>query len=127
MNLRSMPFLKIILPFATGIALGGVYEWPLPYSTPILIGMLLTTFILTGVIYPKRHNWIFGLWIQVVFCTLGYYHVVAHNEKTQDDHFSSALEVGFNPTFIKGLVYEAPSFGGKRVKVPVRLAIRIRP
>jgi len=117
MNPRAYPYLRLLVPFACGIALGAWRDVYIPGLDIVLLLGGAFAFLLASFQFPYHFRWVFGVYISVWLILAGYYHVVQHHEGRQRFHFSSFLQ---NGTCIIGTVYGAPSKGA-RVKIPVRV------
>lgn len=117
MNLRNIPFLRLFLPFALGLALGGWLDRPLPGLGWALALGVGAVWLLASRGYAHGRRWQFGLAAHGVLVLAGYAHIVWHNEFRRPDHFSYQLR---EPRVFVGTVYDAPGKGA-RLKIPVRL------
>lgn len=118
MNHRYTPYLRFIVPFLLGLALGGRIDEPVPYlGTFLLSGVFLAIFLAVRKI-PYRYRWIFGAYLHLLLFAAGYFHCVSYNELRSAGHFSK--KVGPSSQYLIGTVCEAPSHGAK-LKVPLRV------
>lgn len=118
MNLRYTPYLRFIVPFILGLALGGRLDEPVPcLGQFLLLGALLAVFLAIRKI-PYRYRWVFGAYLYVLLFFAGYFHSVAYNELRHPGHF--AEKINTDAQYLIGVVYEAPSHGSK-LKVPLRV------
>jgi competence protein ComEC len=117
MNHRSTPYLRLIVPFIIGIALGG---W-LDYLPDCLLGLLIASVVSSMYLavrrYKYRYRWFFGANLFVCLFLAGYYLTVQHSALRQADHFMYQPQTG---RYWVGVVYEAPTRGAK-TKIPLRL------
>lgn len=117
MNPRQIPFLRLLLPWAAGIAVGALVNRPLPGLSYGLLTACLLMVLLAKMRYGYRFRWVFG---SLLFCLLlgaGYFFGQTFDERWRARHFSRVCP---GAIFFTGVVYEAPSKGA-RVKVPLRL------
>ena len=117
MNHRNTPYLRLLLPFVLGIALGSWRD-----SQPEWMGWLLGASVFSSLFfairrYRYRDRWFFGANFFTCLFLAGYYLVVAHNELRQPHHFAPQLSEG---QYFVCTVYEAASHGTK-TKIPVRV------
>jgi len=116
-NLRASPCLRLFVPFALGLALGGYSDQPIPglgFALAISAGVICAIALLK---IPYRYRWIFGTFASLVLFGTGYFHVVRYNEIRQAGHFSEKIK---DSHYWVGTVYDAPGKGAK-LKVPVRV------
>lgn len=117
MNLRNIPFLRLLLPFLAGLALGGWLDRPLPglgWALTLGTGLVL---LLANRGYAHGRRWQFGLAVYGVLLLAGYAHIVWHNELLRPDHFAHRIQ---KPLVFVGTVYDAPAKGA-RLKVPLHI------
>lgn len=117
MNLRATPYLRLFVPFALGLVLGGWLDAPIPglgYGLAIIAGVVI--FLASQKIH-YRYRWLFGAVCALGLFGLGYFHIVRYNEIRQVNHFSNKIQ---GAHFCIGTVYDAPG-KGVRLKVPVRV------
>ena len=88
MNRRSIPFLRLLAPFAAGLALGGWLDRPLPGLAWALVGSAGLSLVLARRGYAWRWRWLFGVSVYAAFVVAGYAHAVWHNEVRKIEHFS---------------------------------------
>jgi competence protein ComEC len=117
MNPGSYPYLRLLIPFACGLALGGAFDKPIPGSEAMLLAGMFAIFALAFRRFDYRYRWVFGTTLFCWCLLAGYYHIVSYNECRRPDHFSTCID---GVTWIVGQVYEAPSKGA-RLKIPVRV------
>lgn len=114
---RATPFLRLLVPWSAGIALGAWLDRPLPFLLPALAAGGCVVGALAWLRYGFRYRWVFGSVLAVVLLMAGYARIVWHNELRQSDHFSSQADT---LQLFSGVVYDAPSRGA-RLKIPLRL------
>lgn len=110
MNPRNAPFLRLLLPFATGVAFAGVLDDPFPGLHFLTGASLFFTLLLAFLRYQYRFRWVFGACLYTLFCCGGYFLTIEYNELRAPGHFSKEV---VTPHYFVGLVYEAPSRGTK--------------
>ena len=115
MNTRAVPSLRLLTPFALALALGGCYDYYFPWLGTSLVVAAPFLYLLAGWQAPYRQRWIYGLAFSIWCFGFGYFHLVAHNETRQLDHF--AAKIG-EAHYLVGTIYEAPARGTK-MKVPL--------
>ena len=111
----EIPFLILLLPFLTGIALGlnfasGQYLFILW----VLFGLLCLSFILLNLVYRQfqifRAAWIGGTLINALLFFAGWLAVIQNNELTDARHFSRfpaktlIVKITGEPTMKNGIV-----------------------
>ena len=117
MNLRASPCMRLFVPFALGLLLGGWLDQPIPGLGSALAIAVCVSCLLALQKFRYRFRWIFGVVFSLTLFMAGYCHVVRHNEIRQSDHFSEKIG---NCHYLTGVVYDAPGKGAK-LKVPVRV------
>lgn len=117
MNHRNTPYLRLILPFALGTAIGGWQDQSPDWLFYLLAATIFSTLFLAIHRYKYRYRWFFGLNLYSCLFLAGYWLIVQHNELRHPEHFSEKLE---QAQYLLGTVYEAPSHG-RKTKVPVRV------
>lgn len=117
MKLRPYPFLRFLIPFASGIALAGWLDAALPGLFFLLIAGSCLVFGAAWLAYGYRWRWVYGSLFSILLLLAGYGRTIYHNEARANNHFSSKL--GY-VRFVAGTVYDAPGHGA-RLKVPVRV------
>ncbi|MCY7330296.1 MAG: DUF4131 domain-containing protein, partial [Saprospiraceae bacterium] len=115
MNTRAVPSLRLLTPFALALALGGCYDYYFPWLGTSLVVAAPFLYLLAGWQATYRQRWIYGLAFSIWCFGFGYFHLVAHNETRQLDHF--AAKIG-EARYLVGTIYEAPARGTK-MKVPL--------
>lgn len=114
---HGIPYLRFIVPYILGLALGAFLDWPLLYlDLGLLAGASLGALLAVQKI-PYRYRWVFGAYVHALLFAFGYFHMIQHNELRQPEHF--AAQVSGHHYFL-GVVYQAPSKGAK-MKIPVRI------
>jgi competence protein ComEC len=117
MNLRASPYLRLFVPFALGLSLGGCLDKPIPglgYSLAIAACVVC---LLALQKFHYRYRWVFGAFAALVLFGAGYFHVVRYNEIRQQGHFSEKIK---DARYFVGTVYDAPGKGA-RLKVPIQM------
>lgn len=117
MNLRASPCMRLFMPLALGILLGGWLDEPAPGLGYALAIAASASCILALQKIQYRFRWIFGSVLSLALLLAGYYHVVRYNELRQSGHFSEKIA---NNRYLTGIVYDAPG-KGSRLKVPLRV------
>lgn len=118
MNHRYTPYLRFIVPFLLGLALGARFDEPYPGLGYLLLAGTCIAFILAIRKITYRYRWFFGAYIYVLLFFVGYYHSVSYNELRACGHFSKKLNT--EAQYLVGTVYEAPSHGAK-TKIPIQV------
>jgi competence protein ComEC len=117
MNPHGIPYLRFIVPFVAGLALGAWLDTPLPYlDWGLMIGAALGT-LLAVQKFAYRLRWIFGAYVHFLLLGFGYFHIVQFKEIRLPKHFAPQIHACH---YFLGTVYEAPSKGTK-MKVPLRV------
>lgn len=117
MNTRQIPFLRLLLPWAAGIAAGAWVNRPLPGLAYGLLAGCVLLILMAKRRYDYRLRWLFGVWLFFLLLGAGYYAGQTHDERHQERHFARVCP---DANFFIGVVYDAPS-KGTRLKVPLRL------
>jgi competence protein ComEC len=119
MNYRATPYLRLLLPFAGGIATGCVIDQTFTALMPALgiSGMLVCFLARRRYEYHARRQ--FGIAVFSFLFLTGYGRAVWHNELRRPGHVG-AIAMPEDGMLLSGVVYEAPS-RGKRLKAPIRL------
>lgn len=117
MSPHATPFIRLLLPFASGIALGGIVDRPLPGLGWGLIAGVMPALWLWRRQIPYRYRWVFGAYIALYGFTGGYFHAVEHNERRDSDHFAHITDTC---RVFTGMVNESP-VPGNRLKVVFRI------
>lgn len=117
MNLRASPCMRLFVPFALGLLLGGWLDEPIPgLGFALAIAVCGSCFLALKKI-RYRFRWLFGSVFSLTLLLGGYYHVVSYNELRQPSHFSDKAATCH---YLIGMVCDAPG-KGSRLKVPVRV------
>jgi len=117
MNLRAYPYLRLFVPFALGLALGGWSDTMIPGLGFVLMIAACAVLFLALLKFPYRYRWVFGAFCLLTLFGAGYFHVVSYNEIRQPGHFSEKIR---DAHYLIGTVYDAPGKGAK-LKVPMRV------
>ena len=117
MHSRAYPFLRLLVPFVTGITLGNYFDTPINGLNAILLLGTILMIPLAIRSYPYRFRWLFGVYLSCWLLGLGYFRMVGQDERRMLAHCSQAIP---NATFFIGTVYDAP-LTGTRIKAPVRV------
>jgi len=117
MNPHGNPYLRFIIPFIAGLAIGAWLEAPVPGLDAALMTGAGMGALLSVQKFAYRYRWIFGAYTHVLLLGFGYFHIVGHNELRQPGHFAANIQ---SARYILGTVYEAPAKGTK-MKVPVQV------
>jgi competence protein ComEC len=117
MNHRNTPYLRLIMPFLLGTALGGWLDELPPGLFWLLAASLLSTLFFAIRRYQYRHRWVFGANLYACLFLAGYFLIVNHHELRQPGHFS---QIAGTNRYLVCTVYAAPSHGTK-TKIPVRV------
>ncbi len=116
-NLREIPFVRLLLPMVAGIILSFWVNFPSYY----IIGFGSLCFVaMLGVGSRKidfAYRWLFGAFLVGWLMSLGYLLSVQHNDLNRRDHFSHFLE---NKNTLIAKVTASPKVG-KRLKTQVRV------
>lgn len=124
MSPHEIPFIRALVPFLTGIALGSTIEVPIP---GLWIGLLVGGIGLVRLALLKqsfRYRWVYGLVLAAWLLAAGYWHSVAYDERNLPAHFTKVCP---DAVVFIGIVNDAPDRGNK-VKVPLRIeAAAMRP
>ena len=112
---HGIPYLRFIVPFIAGLALGAWLDTPLLYlEWGLMAGATFGSGLATQK-FAYRYRWVFGVFVHFLLFGFGYFHIVQYNELRQHGHFSSKIQ---DSHYVIGTVYEAPSKGAK-MKIPV--------
>lgn len=117
MNPRHTPFLRLFLPWASGIAAGAGWGLVVPGLGWGLAAGLLLLLSMARWKYDYRFRWVFGAGLMLMLFAAGYWHATQYDERQQRHHFSRVCP---SPAMFTGVVSDAPSRGA-RLKVPLRL------
>ena len=117
MSPHATPFLRLLLPFASGIAFGGAIDRPIPgFGYGVALGGLLAL-LLAWQSIAYRYRWFFGAYIALYLFAVGYFHAIQHCELRRADHFAHRRD---SCRILLGAVSESPGKGA-RLKVVLRV------
>jgi competence protein ComEC len=119
MNYRATPYLRLLLPFAGGIAVGCTFDRIIPGLLPVLCLLGAAVFLLARRRYAYRARWVFGLTVFSFLFLAGYGRAVWRHELRQPDHIGTRA-MPAEGVLAVGMVCEAPA-RGKRLKAPFQL------
>lgn len=117
MHPRHIPFLRLFLPWACGIAAGAWLEVPVP---GLVYGLIAAGILLVGtprMRYAYQFRWVYGVLLALTLAGLGYWHVLEHDERRQTQHFKHFDPA---PDLFTGRIIDAPR-KGLRLKVTLQL------
>ncbi len=117
MSPHEVPFVRLLVPFASGIALGASVEAWREWGWPILIA---GTIGLIGWALRKHafsYRWAYGAALSLWLLAAGCGHMVLRDERRWPNHFARCCP---EATAFVGVVCDVPD-GGRRVKVPIRV------
>ncbi|TNE56340.1 MAG: ComEC family competence protein [Bacteroidetes bacterium] len=117
MHPRHIPFFRLFLPWALGIALSIWADRPVPGLEYGLAAGAVLLFLLVRRQFHYRYRWVFGSLLLVTVLMAGYYHGLANDERRASSHFNRIPGL---PTVFYGMVYELP-VKGRKIKIPLRL------
>ena len=117
MNPHGIPYLRFIVPFIVGLALGAWLDIPLIGLDCALMAGAVFGALLAIQKIPFRFRWVFGAYIHLLLLGFGYFHIIIHNELRQPAHFAPNIQ---DCHYFLGTVYDAPSKGAK-MKIPVHV------
>ena len=116
-TVRTIPFVRIGLPFVFGIICGIGYDQPAPHlKWPLAFGIILLL-ILARRQYDYKFRWVFGVYAYMVLGLAGFYHTLNHNESYDPEHFS---KVAPDAMYYVGVIQEQPG-KGDRIKCILRI------
>ncbi|MFN0213372.1 MAG: ComEC/Rec2 family competence protein [Saprospiraceae bacterium] len=114
---HGLPYLRFIVPYIAGLALG---EWS-GIVVPGLDWALMAGAIIGALLalqkFDYRFRWIFGAYTHLLLLGFGYFHILNQNELQQPGHFAPRIQ---HCHYLLGTVYEAPSRGAK-LKIPIHV------
>ena len=108
-NWKEIPFMRILLPFAIGIASAVIIDTA--HWVVYLIASTLLIFLLFFKYFKRNkynHRWIFGISFHLLLFLLGYLWCFHFNETRWKGHFQEYLQ---EENFIVGTVVNVPSDG----------------
>ncbi|MFN4081726.1 MAG: ComEC/Rec2 family competence protein, partial [Saprospiraceae bacterium] len=115
--MRTIPFVRIGLPFVFGIVCAIWYDRPAPFLIwPLMLGGILL-FALAYRNYDYRYRWVFGAYLNIFLWTAGFYRALSYDERCDPEHFSL---VAPDATFFMGVIQEQPG-KGDRIKCILRI------
>ena len=117
MHPRHIPFLRLFLPWLAGIAAGAYLEAPVPGLEYGLIAGSILLILSARMRYAYRFRWVYGTLLALILSGAGYWHVLRHDERRQEQHFRQVCP---ESVVLAGVVYDAP-VKGLRIKIPLRL------
>lgn len=118
-NYRNTPYLRLIIPFCTGLFLGDQFPGIASgYEIGLALAGILLLFLAAGLRYEYAARWLFGGLLQCSLIAAGYYYLQHNDERNAPHHFSHSLPEG-QKTVLTGIVYDAPVQGNK-LKVLLR-------
>lgn len=118
MNWRETPLLRLLLPFALGIALADWFAAWLPLPMVWLSVGLLVVLALANRNYQYGTRWVFGVVLYVFLLLFGYAYALSFNELCRVGHFSE--KPGQPLHFAVGILDDVPA-KGTRLRVPVKI------
>jgi competence protein ComEC len=107
-NWKEIPFVKFLLPFATGILLSIFLENNHPIWYGILLSAMLLRIVFSFQKIPNHYRHVHGILAHVLLFSLGYLWCFHFNELQQEDHFQQQLKT---ENVIIGKIETAPTFG----------------
>jgi competence protein ComEC len=116
-NQRNTPFLRLLLPFALGTALGGWLDQAPACLFWLFAAAVFCSLLLAIRRYKYRNRWFFGATLNFCLLLAGFILIVQHNELRQPGHFAAEKQ---GAGYLVCEVYEAPSHGAK-TRIPVRV------
>ena len=90
-NWRESPFIRLLLPFVSGILFASQFEQLGFVSYWVLFPLLCLSIVLDSSKYSWRNSFWFACSIHVFLFTFGCLLCFHHNEKTKPDHFQNHL------------------------------------
>lgn len=120
MNLRSTPFLRLLLPFAVGLIAGARVDADPPGLAWWLVALAAPVLLLAPVSTTHRLRWLFGVFLGLWLFAAGYARSVWYKETRLPDHFSGRLET---VRTLVGTVCDAPARGARlKIRLQVEAA-----
>ena len=92
MNPHGTPYLRFIVPFIVGLALGAWLDFPLPWLANALLCGAAMGAVLAAQKIPYRFRWFFGTYVHILLIGFGYFHLVQYHEGRQPGHFSAHIQ-----------------------------------
>ncbi len=119
--LNQIPFLRILFPFATGIAvwLLGKQDAPQLLFLTAVYGICLLVYFLTVKKAKDISKFIFGTALQIFLFTAGWMFCQFNNDKENPKHYTQILSQ--EPTCFSGYVSEIPAEKSKSIKAEIIL------
>ncbi len=117
MHPRHLPFLRLFVPWAAGIAAGATWNRAVPGLAAGLLVAGLMLLLSARMRYAYALRWVYGLVLAGVLWGMGYWHAVQCDERQQTHHFSRQERP---PAVFTGIIADAPS-KGQRLKMLLRL------
>ncbi len=114
---RAAPFVRLLPPFAAGIALSQWIASPLPYGGRLAFIAAILLLAAAGRSYAFRFRWLFGVSLNLALMLVGYCHGVQYNELWRSNHFSNYPA---STQWVLGVTYDAPQTG-TRLRIPIRV------
>lgn len=121
MNWHEVPFVRLVLPFLSGI-LVAIY---VPWQPPVVVTMTIFCLIFGLLFYLNRSRhqfkfrWLYGSVISVLLVGLGWQMTHFHNELDDSEHFQTKIA---EENIVIGTIYELqPTTTGK-----ARLNLRVK-
>jgi competence protein ComEC len=117
---RATPFIRLLLPFIVGIALGLYVDREIAGLGWTLVLALILLCFLAWRRYAYRYRWVFGVLATATLLAAGYARAVWHSELRLPDHLANSTDSTTNIRQMIGVVEEPPTLS-ERLKVPIRL------
>lgn len=117
-NWREVPFVRLLIPFITGILICDYLDWKIPFGNYVLIivGCVTTFFAFNRQSFTYR--WIFGLVGFLCLILLGYQITYFENDLHKKESFVQYLDT--EAQWFEGTIAEMPT-SKKWIKFPLRL------
>jgi competence protein ComEC len=122
-NWQSVPFIRLVLPFAFGIWCNNQIEQPLPYPILLLVLMLIFSLGILKVKFKYYQPWITGLWSNVPLFLLGWQLVFWHNPTTSATHYQQFISTQ-QPTAKHWAIGEVVTIPTTKKTTKVEISIR---
>jgi len=107
-NWKEIPFVKFLLPFATGILLSIILENNHPIWYGILLSSILIRIVFSFKKIPNHYRHFHGILAHVLLFSIGYLWCFHFNELQHKNHFQQDLKT---KNIIIGKIETAPIFG----------------